>query len=380
MPYLNRTYRITDGERIEGSWRHVFIKNGNAYFLTDLKVYADGMIDCWGLVDLVAFRRKVASGWVATSYAQGAPANAHLLASWHFDQPEAWLTQDQLIAEVADEIEHLAGRPTSEDRCLTALDRYLDEPSDMHLAVLREAYFAVPEHLRHYLLGDQDAKDYPLRALITPVGEVCVGEPPEESDSVVQPRDHEAAWAYFQQRREERRQLQAAPPPWDDDPVASDPSVIRFDQHDGGHPYLASEYPTPITLPEGTFPTVEHAYWALSTTDRDIREQIARAPTAREARQRAQDAPRRPDWSVVRLAVMLRLVREKFRQHPDLAAQLLATGDGRLISGGGFGFGFSRYWSNYGGQGRNWLGRVLELVRAELRESTNHAAANGEAL
>jgi predicted NAD-dependent protein-ADP-ribosyltransferase YbiA (DUF1768 family) len=77
----------------------------------------------------------------------------------------------------------------------------------------------------------------------------------------------------------------------------------------------------------------------------------------------------------VRLAVMLRLVREKFRQHPDLAAQLLATGDGRLING----VDFSRYWGDYRGQGRNWLGRILELARAELRESAVDAEAAGPA-
>jgi ribA/ribD-fused uncharacterized protein len=371
MPYLNRTYRVMEGERIEGSWRHVFIKNGGSYHLTDLKVYADGMIDCWGLVDLATFRQKVASGWVATAYPQGAHANVFQLASWHFDQPESWVTQEQLIAEVADEIEHLAGRPTSEDRCRTALQRYLDEPSDERLTALRAAYVAVPEHLRRFLLGDMDSKDYPLRALITPVGEVLIGETSEESDSVVQSADHEGAWAYFHQRAEEERHFQAAPPPWEDDLVASAPSVIRFDRHDGGSPYLANDYPAAIVLPEGTFPTVEHAYWALSTTDRETREKITHAATAKEARQLAQDAPRRPDWNVVRLALMMRLVRAKFDQHPDLADQLLATGDGRLING----VDASRYW----GRGRNWLGRVLELARAELRASADGDAPNGQA-
>jgi len=50
----------------------------------------------------------------------------------------------------------------------------------------------------------------------------------------------------------------------------------------------------------------------------------------------------------VRPAVMLRLVREKVRQHPDLAAQLIATGDGRLING----VGMSRCWGDYH-QGHN---------------------------
>ena len=35
-----------------------------------------------------------------------------------------------------------------QERCLAALDRYLDDPSAEHLAALRNAYLAVPEHLR----------------------------------------------------------------------------------------------------------------------------------------------------------------------------------------------------------------------------------------
>lgn len=364
MPYLNRTYRIVDGERIEGSWRHIFIKNGGTYFLTDLKVYADGMIDCWGLVDFATFQQKVASGWVATTLPRGAVASAHHLATWHFDQPWSALTPQQLMAEVADEIEHLAGRPTSENRCIAALDRYLDDQSAENLAALRDAYLAVPEHLRIYLLGDQDAKDMPLRTLLTPVGETLETRYAVQREKLVQPSDHEAALRYFRQRREEKRKWQVTLPPWEDDAVTSNPSVVRFDQHDGGHSYLANDYPAPITVDGDTFPTIEHAYWALATSDLDAREKIMHAPTAREARKIGQGVPLRPNWNTVRPAVMLRLVREKVRQHPDLAARLLTTGDGRLING----VDFSRYWGS-SQQGRNWLGRILELVRAELLES-----------
>ncbi|MHB8719124.1 MAG: DUF7638 domain-containing protein [Candidatus Dormibacteria bacterium] len=52
----NRTYRVLDdGERIEGVWRHAFIKNGDTYYLTDLKIYAYGLIGCWGMVDIEEF-------------------------------------------------------------------------------------------------------------------------------------------------------------------------------------------------------------------------------------------------------------------------------------------------------------------------------------
>ena len=366
MPYLHRTYRIADGERIEGSWRHVFIKNGSTYFLTDLKVYADGMIDCWGLVDFTTFRQKVASGWVATTFSQGAEASAHHLAQWRFDEPQSWVTAQQLIAEVVDEIEHLAGRPTSQERCLGALDRYLDDPSAEHLAALRNAYLAVPEHLRLYLLGDQDAKDIPLRILLTPVGDPLEVGRTGTSGWRVRSSDHEASWDYFRRWRDEKRQMQVAPPPWEDDTVTAAPSVVRYDMDRSVHPYLANDYPAPITIDGSTFSTIEHAYWALATSDLDTRERITNAPTAHEARKIGQGAPLRPDWNIVRLAVMLRLVREKFRQHPDLAAKLTATGDGRLI----YGLDFSRYWGTYQ-QGRNWLGRILELVRAELLESAH---------
>lgn len=366
MPYLNRTYRVVDGERIEGSWRHIFIKNGNTYFLSALKVYADGIIDCWDLVNFTTFQQKVASGWVATDLPQGAQASAFHLGMWRFDKPFSALTPQQLIAEVADEIEHLAGRTTSSERCLATLDRYLDEMSEAHLAALRHAYFAVPEHLRIYLLGDMDTRDMPLRTLLTPVGEILERGYPEEEP--IQASDHEAALDYFRQRREDKQRWEATPPPWEDDRVTSSPSVVRFDKHAGGQPYLSNEYPAPILIDGQTYPTVEHAYWVLATSDLDTRQQIANALTAREARKLGQAAPLRPDWNIVRLAVMSRLVREKFRQHPDLATQLISTGDGRLINSADMSM--SRYWGN-SREGRNWLGRILELVRAELVENTS---------
>ncbi|MEV6855354.1 hypothetical protein AB0M89_16300 [Streptomyces microflavus] len=55
------TYRTADGVRIPGTWRHAFIRNGS-YFLTDLFIYADGLIDCWGLVTLEEFEEKLRTG------------------------------------------------------------------------------------------------------------------------------------------------------------------------------------------------------------------------------------------------------------------------------------------------------------------------------
>lgn len=57
MAYLNRTSRLSDGEHIEGRWRHIFIKNGSWYYLTTLTVYADGLIDCEGFYTFDVFEQ-----------------------------------------------------------------------------------------------------------------------------------------------------------------------------------------------------------------------------------------------------------------------------------------------------------------------------------
>src|SRR2546430_11231138 len=80
MAVNRRTYRVVDGEQIEGTWRPIFIRNGSTYFLTDLLVFADGAINCWDWVDLDGLRAKLASGWVATQLKPGAEVSAHDLA------------------------------------------------------------------------------------------------------------------------------------------------------------------------------------------------------------------------------------------------------------------------------------------------------------
>ena len=61
------------------------------------------------------------------------------------------------------------------------------------------------------------------------------------------------------------------------------------------------------------------------------------------------------------LALMAAALRAKYTQHKDLAKALLPT-DGRIE----YANGIDSFWTSYRG-GRNWIGRLLELVRAELR-------------
>ncbi|MFI2652648.1 NADAR domain-containing protein [Micromonospora fulviviridis] len=124
---------------------------------------------------------------------------------------------------------------------------------------------------------------------------------------------------------------------------------------------LQNDLPAAITANGRSYPTVAHAYWALSTSDPHLHDQSAAAPGAYEATKPAELAPRRDGWLEVRLAVMAALMRAKYLQHPELAQTLLSTVDARII----YTDLDSPYWVA-GRHGTNWIGRLLEVIRSEL--------------
>lgn len=362
----DRISREVDGERVEGITRPVFIRNGGDYFLTDLKIYADGSIDCWEWVDLAGLKAKLASGWVATSFEAGARASAHHLASWRFTDPQSWITPERLLGEVADEIDKLNGRPDSTARCLLALDQYLQSRSEEDRAALRASYDAIPEHFRRYALGDMDRKDTPLRILCAGVGGL-LDFPGWETRTVTE-QAHQDALDYFADRQRAHDKWEQRTYP--DGPEGADSPTLHLNQvvYPKGWPdnpgtlVLRNEYPATITVDSVSYPTVVHAYWALAAVDPAAAEQIRTAGRPYDAEKLAEQATIRPDWPATRIAVMARLLRAKFAQHPQLAETLLATGDSRIeyTSSG------SAYWNAGRGKGRNWMGRLLELIRSEI--------------
>jgi len=361
-----RISREVDGERIEGITRPVFIRNGRDYFLTDLEIYADGSIFCWEWVDLAGLKAKLASGWVATSFEPGARASAHHLASWHFAEPQSWIKPEWLLGEVADAIDTLNERPDSTGRCLLALDQYLQTRSDADQAALRAAYEAIPVHLRRYALGDMDRKDAPLRVLCAGIGGRL--DYPNGNAVTVTDQMHQQALDYFAGRQQEREKWEGRTYP--DGPEDADLPTVHLNQvvYPKGWPEnpgvlaLRNEYPAAVVIDSVNYPTVVHAYWALAAADPAASEQIRATDRPYDAEKLAEQVAMRADWPVIRIAVMARLLRAKFAQHPQLAEILLATGDGRIeyTSVG------SLYWNAGRGQGRNWMGRLLELIRSEI--------------
>jgi len=139
--------------------------------------------------------------------------------------------------------------------------------------------------------------------------------------------------------------------------------------------FLSNFFPSPVRANGIMYPSVEHAYQAFKSPSIDIREQVAKLPTAGKAKRFGQTIALRDEWDKradgsrgIKYDVMEMLVRFKFRQHPHLAALLLATGDAVLIEGNSWG---DEVWgvNKRTNTGENALGNILMRVRAELRSS-----------
>lgn len=129
--------------------------------------------------------------------------------------------------------------------------------------------------------------------------------------------------------------------------------------------FLSNFYDAVIPCEGITYPSVEHAFQAQKSIDAGERRRIAACGSPGRAKGLGRKVKLRKDWESVKVGIMTELVRVKFASHPDLRLRLLATGDAELIEGNSWN---DRFWGVSGGQGKNWLGRILMQVRAELRE------------
>jgi ribA/ribD-fused uncharacterized protein len=142
-----------------------------------------------------------------------------------------------------------------------------------------------------------------------------------------------------------------------------DTSIREFK---GEFHFLSNFYPSTLVWAGVTWPCAECAYQAAKTNDEAEFARFA-AMTAGQSKRAGKAVTLRPDWEEVKYDIMREIVVAKFLQNPDIAAQLIATGDAWLEEGNWWG---DRIWgvSPAGsGRGLNWLGEILMDVRSILR-------------
>jgi hypothetical protein len=162
MQFYNFTARKAGDETIPGTYLQAFIKSGQDYFVAEIKIYKDGVIDCYGEVDLEGFKEKVRTGRVKTRVPEGARVsmmNHGIAFTFTVTNVRALVEEEEFVKQVEDEIRRLNGQPTTHDLCRKAMDRYEQAPTEENKEQLRQSYVAVPKHLRVFL-GDIDSKDW----------------------------------------------------------------------------------------------------------------------------------------------------------------------------------------------------------------------------
>lgn len=73
--------RVQRTKIIDGLATPAFIHNGGYHFIS-MPVFADGLVDCWGMLDLALFREKLRTGWVVPRVPDGETLSVHGLGSW----------------------------------------------------------------------------------------------------------------------------------------------------------------------------------------------------------------------------------------------------------------------------------------------------------
>jgi len=116
------------------------------------------------------------------------------------------------------------------------------------------------------------------------------------------------------------------------------------------------------------YPSVEHYYVAMKTTDPRIRRIVSKIETPEKAKKYGhrdieEKGLLRPDWSDIKIDVMRKGLEIKF-QDVFMQTCLMETDDHELIEGNWWN---DTFWGVYKGKGENNLGKLLMEIRQRIR-------------
>lgn len=130
----------------------------------------------------------------------------------------------------------------------------------------------------------------------------------------------------------------------------------------GKYAFLSNFYPSPITIDNIQYPTVEHAFQAQKTLDIKERIKISKIKDPGSAKAIGRKVKLRVDWEEIKMTVMRKCLKEKFKD-PYLQESLIETGTAKLIEGN---FWNDTYWGICNGIGENHLGQLLMEIRNDI--------------
>lgn len=90
------------------------IRNGVWYHLTSLRIYEDGLVDCWKMVDLAGLAIRISEGWLVPAIPAGGMLGIHHLGSIEIGEGSRWEhTADELHAAIVQVVQSMNPDMTS---------------------------------------------------------------------------------------------------------------------------------------------------------------------------------------------------------------------------------------------------------------------------
>jgi len=143
---------------------------------------------------------------------------------------------------------------------------------------------------------------------------------------------------------------------------------IRFYKAHDPYGFFSNFYEAPVIIDNILYKTTEHYYQACKFKKGTVEwTNIVNASTPQEVVKIARALNVPDNWNDIKYNVMKRAVFNKFYQHEHLAKLLRDTGDSFLVEDTVGTVRPDEWWGNGAtGDGRNWLGEILMLVRGTL--------------
>jgi hypothetical protein len=132
----------------------------------------------------------------------------------------------------------------------------------------------------------------------------------------------------------------------------------------GEYAFLSNMTSSRVTVDDKEYPTIEHAFQASKTTNKEEREQVRRAETPIEAKRIGRKITLRKDWHEVKDQIMYELCKQKFNKEPFKSMLIKVTEP--IIEENTWG---DRYWGICNGTGLNKLGCIISKIKEELEQN-----------
>lgn len=131
--------------------------------------------------------------------------------------------------------------------------------------------------------------------------------------------------------------------------------------------WLSNFYPCEVEYEGIIYPTVEHFYVAMKTTDPDLRKEISDIETPGKVKRFGRKLNIRENWEDIKISVMDYALKIKFN-NPYFKKLLIETENEEIVEGNLWHDNFwgSCYCDGCQDKGRNILGKLIMKVRKSL--------------